>query len=166
MTTKRRQGDAIVIDRPDAFLQRERAAQKVGVVLLTVFVIAGAAGLFGSGPLSEAVVTSGGLTIAFDRFARQTVRTMLDVEADAPPTGAPVEIRLGREFLGEIDVLETRPVGALKRLEADAAVFEVPSAGGKAFLQLHYEAKRPGLLETDISLTGQATAHVRQIVFF
>jgi hypothetical protein len=166
MATKSRQKDALAVDRPEVFLRRERAAQKLGVVLLALFVLAGAAGLFGNGPLSHAMVTSGAVSVTFERFTRQTLRTALEVAADAPMTGAPIEIRVGREFLSAIDVLETRPFDALKRLDADAAIFEVPSSGGKAFLQLQYEPTRAGLLQTDVSVGAQSTAHVRQIVFF
>jgi hypothetical protein len=166
MASKSRQNDALAVDRPEVFLKRERAAQNVGVVFLTLFVIAGAAGLFGDGPLSQAVVTSGAVTVTFDRFARQTLRTALEIAADAPASGAPIEIRVSREFLGAIDVLETRPVGALKRLDADTAVFEVPPSDGRAFLQLHYEPKRAGVLRTDVSVSAQPPVHVRQIVFF
>jgi hypothetical protein len=166
MAPKSRQQDGLAVDRPEAFLQRERAAQKLGVVLLGLFVTAGAAGLFGNGPLSHALVTSGAVTVTFERYTRQTLRTALEVAADAPTTGAPIEIRVGREFIGAINLLETRPVDALKRLDADAAIFEVPSSGGKGFLQLQYAPKRPGVLRTDISVGVQPIAHVRQIVFF
>jgi hypothetical protein len=165
MATKSQQKEALVLDRPEAFLKRERVAQNVGVVLLAVFAIAGAAGLFGNGPLSQAVVTSGAVSVTFERFTRQKFRTALEVAADAPASGA-IEIRVGREFLGAVDALQTRPGDALKRLDADVAIFEVPSSGGKAFLQLEYEAKEPGVLRTDVSVGAGSTAHVRQIVFF
>jgi hypothetical protein len=166
MATKSRQKDALAVDRPEVFLKRERAAQRAGIVVLALFVVAGAAGLFGDGPLSDARVDNGAVTVSFERFSRQAFRTELEIAADAPPGAAPVEIRLRREFLSAIDVLEVRPVNALKRLEETAVIFEVPSSGGRAFLQLQYEPKRPGVLRTDVHVGTHAAVHVRQIVFF
>lgn len=166
MATKSRPKDALAVERPEVFLQRERAAQQVGVVLLALFVVAGAAGLFGDGPLSRAVVTGGAVTVTYERFARQTLGTELEVATQAPTTGAPVEIRLRREFLRNIDVLEMRPPNALKRLDEEAAIFEVPSSGARAVLHLHYEPKRPGVLRTEVRVAAEPIAHVRQVVFF
>jgi len=166
VATKSRQNDGLAVDRPEAFLKREHAAQKAGIVVLVLFVLAGMAGLFGDGPLSDSVVHNGAVTVTFERFTRQTTGTGLQVVADTPTTDGAVAIRLRREFLDDIDILEVRPANALKRLEADVVVFEVPAARGQAFLQLRYEPKRYGVLRTDIFVGAQPAAHVRQLVFF
>ena len=147
-------------------MQRERVAQQIGLVLLSAFVLAGAGGLFGNGPLSETTVDAGAVSLRFERFTRQTFRTHLEISAETPGPDGLVEIRVAREFLSDVDVLEVRPASALKRLDRDVAIFEVPSAAGNATLQLLYEPKRYGVLRTDIVVGAQPAAHLRQIVFF
>jgi hypothetical protein len=160
------QSKELAVDRPERFLQRERVAQQVGVVLLVLFVLGGAAGLFGDGPLSHTTVTNGPAMVSFERFTRQTLRTALEVDVDAPGPARVVEIRIGREFIANIDFLAMRPVAALKRLDDHAAVFEVPSANGRAILELQYKPMHPGLLRIAIGVEARPAAELRQIVFF
>jgi hypothetical protein len=157
--------DALEIDRPEVFLKRERVAQRIGTAILSVFVIAGVAGAFGSGPLSRTRVQDGSVTLEFERFTRQTFRTQLDISI-AGLTGASQEIRIPREFLRRIDMLEMRPVGSLKRLEEDVAIFEVPVANGTAGLELLYAPNFFGVLQIDIAAGTAPSARVRQIVYF
>jgi len=157
--------DALDIDRPEAFLKRERLAQRAGTVVLAGFVAAGAAGVFGSGPVSEATVQSGQATFRFERFTRQTVRTHLEISIDGV-SGPMVAIRMPREFLSGIDMVDVRPSNTLRRLDQESVLFEVPAESGKAFLELMYEPKKFGVLEADIVAGDQPPARLRQIVFF
>jgi hypothetical protein len=165
MTTESRQSETLAFDRAEKFLRRERVAQQIGVGLLTLLVVAGAAGLFGNGPLSAVTTTSGGLTIRYERFARQSFRTSLQIEAAAPSPG-PAAIRLSRHFIDRVDVVEMRPPGALTQLDREFAIFEVPSSSGAAFLEVQYEPKHYGVLESQVRLDGQSMGHLRQVVFF
>ena len=165
MTAKKKPDDELTIDRPERFLQHERAVQRAGVVVLTLFAAAGLAGMFGNGPLADARVSSGGLTLRFERFARQTFRTELDISVDGV-TAPTVSITVPRAFLDDVDMLELRPADTLKRMDGENATFEVPAHNGSAALVLHYEPKSYGVLEADVSVDGAPPVHVRQIVFF
>jgi hypothetical protein len=157
--------DALPVERPETFLRRERAVQTVGVGVLTLFVMAGLAGAFGTGPLADATVTSGAITIRFERFVRQTYRTRAEISVTNANTQA-VRIELSRTFLDGVDVLEVRPSDSFKLLRENVAVFDVPAVDGAATLVLEYEPKTFGILETDIVVAGQPAARIRQIVFF
>ena len=161
----RKSNDALDMDRSVAFLKRERLAQRAGTVVLAGFVVAGAAGVFGGGPVSEATVQSGQATFRFERFTRQTVRTHLEISIDGA-SGPTVAIRMPREFLSGIDMVDVRPANTLKRLDEENVLFEVPAQSGKAFLELLYEPKKFGVLEADIVAGEQPPARLRQIVFF
>lgn len=166
MTRKtQRDRDALDIDQPEKFLRHERAAQKAGVFVLTVFVVAGLLGVFGNGPLADATITSGTATIRFERFVRQTYRTHIDISVTGASTPL-VTVRLPRTFLEKVDVLEIRPPDALKRLEGESATLEVPADDGYAAIVLLYEPKDYGVLEADVVVGGQPPAHLWQIVFF
>lgn len=165
MTAQKKRDDDLTIERPERFLQRERAVQTIGVAMLTLFAIAGLAGLFGNGPLAKASVTSGGATVRFERFARQTFRTELDISV-AGVNAPTVAITMPRTFVDRVDMLDLRPPDTLTRMDGDVATFEVPSHNGSASLVLHYEPKSFGVLEADVSVGGAQPARVRQIIFF
>jgi hypothetical protein len=157
--------DALDIDRPEVFLKRERLAQLIGTGVLSVFVIAGVAGAFGNGPLSTTRVQDGNVTLTFERFTRQTFRTELEISIQGL-TGEAQEIRIPRDFLRNVEMLETRPAESLKRLEDDSAVFEVPVANGNASLELLYVPKSFGVLHANIAAGSAPGARIRQIVYF
>ena len=157
--------DALDVDRSADFLRRERNVQRFGVAFLILFVAAGLAGAFGNGPLADATVQSGAATIRFERFARQTVRTALEISLAGANTPT-ISVTLPRIFLDRIDLLDVQPPGSLKLLDDSLATFEVPTHGGSTTLILHYEPKRYGALEADVVVGEQPPAHVRQFVFF
>jgi hypothetical protein len=161
----RRDADALAIDTPEPFLRRERAVQRVGLGLLTLFVVAGLAGAFGNGPLAATTIRSGNTTIRFERFTRQTFRTELEVSISGANTPT-ISITVPRTFLDNVDMLEARPLDSLKRLDDDLATFEVPARNGAASLVLHYQPKNYGVLHADVSAGQQPPVRVRQIVFF
>jgi hypothetical protein len=164
---KHKDEDALDIDRPEVFLKHERRVQQIGVGLLALFVLAGAAGIFGDGPLSPTTATAGAVTLEFDRFVRQTFRTKLQITVDAvTESDGTIEIRIAREFVEGVDLVEIRPSNSLKRLDSDAAVFEVPATGGAAHLEVAYEPKAYGLLDVAVVADGQPPARIRQFVFF
>ncbi len=127
--------------------------------------MAGVAGLFGNGPLADATSTSGGITLRYERFARETFRTELDISI-AGVNAPTVTLTLPRAFLDRVDMLDLRPSDTLKRMDRDFATFDVPVMNGTATLLLHYAPKQTGILEADVSVGGGPPAHFRQIVFF
>jgi hypothetical protein len=165
VTNKTRHDDALAIDASETFLRRERAVQRVGLGLLTVFVAAGLAGAFGNGPLATTTIRSGNTTIRFERFTRQTFRTELEVSIAGANTPA-ISITISRTFLDNVDMLEARPLDSLKRLDDELATFDVPTRNGAATLVLHYQPKNYGVLDADVIAGQQPPVRIRQIVFF
>jgi hypothetical protein len=155
------------IDRPQEFIDHERRAQRVGVVLMTLFALAGAVGLFGSGVASHAQQTGDRLRVDYERFGRQTVRSSLDITvATQARDGERVSVRVEREFFNRVSLLEVRPSNAHIALDKDSAIFEVPAFGGQAHLELHYEPEKTGTLQATIAVAGGGSVHVAQFVYF
>jgi hypothetical protein len=160
------QTDGLDIDRPERFLARERRAQRIGAGVLVLFIIAGASGLFGGGPVSHATARSGAIEVGYERFGRLTHHTATRIRVTTTAAdGQPVTVYVDRDFLEHVSLLEIRPAGAQKALDADSAIFEVPAAQGAAHLELHYEPQRFGSLQIQIG-TGPERVAVRQLVFF
>jgi hypothetical protein len=161
----RRPDDAPAIDTSATFLRRERAVQRIGLGLLSLFVVAGLAGAFGNGPLAATTIRSGNTTIRFERFTRQSFRTEFEISIVGVSTPT-VSITIARTFLDQIEMLEARPPESLKRLDDDLATFDVPARNGAATLVLQYQPKNYGVLHADVTAAQQPPVRVRQIVFF
>jgi hypothetical protein len=159
--------DQLDLDRPQGFIDRERQAQRVGVVLMALFALAGAVGLFGSGVASHAQQTGDRLRVDYERFGRQTVRASLDITVETQARdGERVTVRVEREFFTRVSMLEVRPSNAQIALDKDTAIFEVPAFGGQAHLELHYEPEKTGTLRATIAVAGGGSVHVSQFVYF
>ena len=155
------------LDRPDDFLRAERVFQRIGVVLLTLFVIAGAAGAFGSGPLSTITTRAGGTAITYERFGRTTAPTSIAIDVQSTAgDGEPVRFHLDRMFVRDLAFLEVRPSDALKGFDDQRAVFEVHAAGGAGHVELHFKPSRPGVFETAVVPEQGETAHLWQFIYY
>jgi len=158
--------DEIQIERPEDFLSRERLVQRAGVMILFLFVVAGATGAFGNGPLSRATTTAGGVELRYERFGRTTAPTAIEITVTTGAAdGEPVRFRIERRFMERLDQLELRPEGVFKGFDATYAVFEVPAIDGRGHVELHFKPQNPGV--RDMSVVSDAgTAQLRQLIFF
>lgn len=158
--------EELELERPHAFLRRERAVQRAGVASLTLFVFAGAAGAFGDGPLSR-TATEGGTLVRYERFTRASAPTTIAISvATTAADGAPVRIRIDRALVDNLDFLEVRPNGALKMLDAEGAWLEAPAAGGRGEVELHYKPRRAGILRSLVAPQRGEPAQVWQLTYF
>jgi hypothetical protein len=159
--------DGIQIERPETFLSRESAVQRAGTVILALFVLAGAAGAFGNGPLSRATTTAGNIELRYERFGRTTARTTIEVTVTTGAVdGEPVRFRLERVFVEHLDGLELRPEDVFKGFDDTHAIFEVPAVGGRGHVELHFEPRKPGLRQTSVVSDGTEPAYLRQFIYF
>jgi hypothetical protein len=157
---------ALDIDRPEQFLTLERRVQRFGAGAMTIFLIVGALGGFGDGPLSHTSARAGPIDAHYQRFARASYRTALTISVDTVArNGDPVSLSIARELIDHVAVLETRPADAQKRADAAVAVFEVPAMNGKAHLELRYEPDSFGFRRISITAEGH-TLQVWQLVYF
>ena len=159
--------DQLQIDRPEAFLSRERALQRAGIVALCLFSLAGALGAFGNGPLGRAHTTTDRTELTYERFGRTTAPTSIAISiSTAAADGEPVRVRIDRAFMQDLDFLELRPADALKGFDDASALFEVTAAAGRGHVELHYKPSRPGIFKTEIVPEGAAPAPVWQLIYF
>jgi hypothetical protein len=99
------------IDQDLDFQRRAWVAQRVGWVLMALFVLAAAVGLLGSGPLSHARgALPGVMTLEYERFARFETSESLTVRLDSAVTaGEVVRLSLNRDFLDSAKIETVLP---------------------------------------------------------
>lgn len=153
-------------ERPHAFLRRERFVQRAGVAALTLFVFAGAAGVFGDGPLSR-TATEGSTRVNYERFTRASAPTTIAISvATTAADGDPVRVHIDRALLDNLDFLEVRPGDALKALDAEGAWLEAPAAGGRGLFELRYKPRRAGILRSLVAPERDAPTRLWQLTYF
>jgi hypothetical protein len=162
-----RVGDLQVAQDPD-FQRREWWAQRVGRVVMAVVVAGGVAGLFGTGPLSQATATEpGGLRVDYERFERVQAPTALRIHVHPRAvSGGRAEIWIDRDYLLESEVVSVDPPPAAVAVTADRVVyaFDVPEPTRPAVVVVRLRLQRAGLRTRRV---GAATGAVsfRQLAY-
>jgi hypothetical protein len=133
------------------FQRRSWIVQRIAWSVMAALVLAAAAGLFGSGPLSHARASSadGSLRIDYARFARYQGPARLKIQTGGglARDGA-VRISLNREYLDGITIKQVTPFPDRIDAVAGGVVFVIRGAEPEAAVTVHidYEPARVGRL--------------------
>ncbi len=147
MTEPRRVG-AIEVHEDPEFERREWRVQRIGWVLLLLFVVAAAAGLFGRGPasLARAGEQGGPFEMSYGRFTRYEAPVNLDLKL-RPEPGQDPQLWLSSEYLKGLRIERVTPEPARTQLQADGVLytFEAGDAQQPVEITVHAMADRIGL---------------------
>lgn len=159
--------------------RREWSWQRAGAVLLSLFVLGGAFGLFGDGLLSDRSVASpdGRLRVVFERFLRCHNGAELILEVDPAGRADEFSVDLNRSYgeAMEIHGITPRPVREEPGPEGPRFWFRPaalpstavpPSGGAPAPLRIviHFEPNRAGPAQCRLSY-GPSSIEFRQFVY-
>ena len=135
------------LDREIGFQRKEWTAQRIGWAAMALVILAGLAGLFGSGPLGDATAASGPLEIAYPRFARKRLPTQVDVAVGAGGIrDGRVAMWLDRAFVDRVDIERVVPEPESVAAAGDRVVYRFavePGASGAA-IRFDVEPNSPG----------------------
>jgi hypothetical protein len=164
MATKARRPE---VDEDPAFQQRDWRVQRVGWAVLAMILAAGLAGLFGSGPLSNATVSAGdALRVQYERFVRHGGQTALTVRVASVEPG-PLQVTIGREYLAAFHVRQILP--APVRVQAGDSdlvyTFEGPGQPGPVELKFFMQPESLGSHAGRLSAGRGATVTLRQFTY-
>jgi hypothetical protein len=148
--------------------RREWMVQKIGWTILSLLWLAGLAGLFGSGPLSEATASGPGLRLEYDRFARYTAPVDLRLHLGPPVTAHPkIRLWVDRQYMQDMEVESVLPEPESVETGPDRIVFIIPLAevGPPTAVTLRLQTQRIGLLEGQVGVEEGGSLHFQQIVY-
>ena len=164
----RARAEPLQIDQDLRFQRREWIFQRAGWMGLAAGIAASACGLFGSGPLSEAVATEprSGMRIEYPRFLRRQSPERLTIHL--PLDGASQEPRLwiDSRLLESIELQRVTPDP--ERVEAGpdgSTLVFAAAAGGETVITLDVEYEAWGRLRGHIGRSPGESLELRQLVY-
>lgn len=146
-------------------------AEKIALGLLTLFVVAALLGLFGDGPLSEAVASSsdGQLRVDYQRFCRRNAPQTLDITLPTQAGAQHVELSINGDYLRRVQVTEILPHPMQSiRHQASLLRFATDGSGEPMLVRLHLEPQYAGVQQAHFAV-GPADQgreiHFKQLVY-
>jgi hypothetical protein len=152
--------DDLEIEQDLAFQKRIWCVQRIGWVLIALILAAALLGLFGSGPLSRAEVSTpdGAVQLSYSRFARALapMRMRLTVQPGLA-TEDLVEFSLNRQYLHDIKIEQINPEPDMALAAAEGIRYRFQTTANTPLVaEFYLEAQQFGLVRGQLTVTGQA----------
>ena len=160
---------SLEIDEDEAFERRSFTVQRAGWIFMAAFVVAAAAGLFGSGPLARAhTAVPGAFTVEYDRLTRYQSDQTLHIHLDPAVTrGREARLWINRGFLDSSKINTVVPAPLRIEGEADRLhyVFHMAKPGHRLFVAFNIQAEQIGLVHGRIGVGDTHEVTFRQLVY-
>jgi hypothetical protein len=149
------------------FHEREWRIQRIGWIVLSIFLALAFAGLFGGGPLSSAGVSddAGALRVEYERFARHEATAVLRVLVPSQSAAADrLRLEIDTEYLKHVKVewIVPQPEREEGVSRGVAYIFRMP-AGGE--INFHMTMSGFGRLSGRVTLDGRSSVRFSQFVY-
>lgn len=144
------------------FQRRSWSVQRIGWIVMLLLIVAGLAGLFGSGPVAHASVGSreSTLFLKYDRFVRLYARHTVSVEVDEPvaATDSTAQVWLDQEWLSgnEIVSIIPTPVESWNAGGRIYYLFRIVPGSGRSVITIAMNSQSAGFRNGRIGLASQA----------
>lgn len=137
------------------FQWRDWRAQRVGIALMALFVVVGAAGLLGPGPLSHSETESadGSVTVDYLRWARRGREANLTVRVDAAQVrDGRVPVEVPAAYFEDMELRGVTPQP--EQVEANGSLlrflFAAPRADGPVVIEFDLQGQGMGSLPGEV----------------
>jgi hypothetical protein len=152
------------------FERRWWRVQRIVWVILTLLILGGVVGIFGHGPLSEAMAnpSGSGMQIYYDRLARRETPTQLQLRLEkAVIASGEVHIRLNRALLDCIQLKQIIPEPLATQPLADGArfIFRTDPTHDSALIVFLSSPTKPGFVESEVTVEGGEPVRFHQFVY-
>jgi hypothetical protein len=152
------------------FQRREWKVQHAGWWVLTAFVLAAAAGLFGNGPVSHARVGDPArLSVDYERFTRVGTHTRVVVHGAQPAADRAVELSLDRDYFESLRIVRITPEPQGIAFAENAVTLRFNREGGRASgytIILDVEPLHAGRRSATLTAANGTSVVWRQFAYF
>lgn len=168
MVVPRRHGD-LDIEKSVVVERRERWAERIAQGLFVVIIIAGLAGVFGTGPLSSATAQSadGSITLEYERFGRWDSPLPMIITVRQDPVQERQRLWIDQAYLDHMQIEKVFPAPQTIQRNEGRHVFEFSTSGaGEALvIELHLRPERMGRHVVRLGREGGEPVSFRQFIF-
>jgi hypothetical protein len=170
MALERDSAKPLDLDQDLSFQRRSWTLQRLGWSAMGLTVLAALLGLFGTGPLSSATVSSqdGTLILQFDRFWRiaSAMRLQLSV---APDAGSAHEARVGlsQTYLDRVRVQDVAPPPRRVEVAPEYIIYVFSLAAMQQPIRITFtvEPQHPGRLSGRFWVHNHISLHFAQFIY-
>jgi hypothetical protein len=146
------------------FHRNEWRVQRIGWVLVALFLAVAVAGLFGDGPLSRAHADNSAGRLDYERFTRFGLSTDLVVTPAASTHGV-TRIQIGSDYLAAVRIEHITPEPAAVRLAGPNIIYEFASATPGGVISFHITPQRLWRRSATITIDDGAPLHISQLTY-
>ena len=151
-------------DSDHRFHRSEWRLQRIGWVLVALFLALAVAGLFGNGPLSRAHADNGAGRLEYQRFTRYGLSTDLVVTPASSKHGV-TRVEISGDYLEAFRVEHITPEPAAVRLAGPNVIYEFASAAPGASISFHLSPQRLWRRSATVTIDGGAPLAVSQLTY-
>lgn len=149
--------DHLELDDRIATQRRFWRFERVGWVVLTIFVLFGLTGLFSRGPLSDARYQAKTFAVDFERFSRHGLVARMTIHVPAEIAGRHPSIRLGHDMVEayELETLQPEPDSTSTDSRGVTLHFKPPPSGESLTIHIFLRAERAGFVDAAIAVADE-----------
>jgi len=145
-----------------AFQRREWTMQRLGWAVMSLLVLAAAAGLFGGGPLSSSSAESDGLRLEYERFARLDQPTTLRFHFSADGRDS-ATVSISRKYLDGVEIEHIMPQPVRVESDRDWLIYSFTARVGAA--SFHLKPEKIGTLAGEAKLGQGKPISFDQLIY-
>lgn len=161
MSLSHAQGD---LDAKLKFHQREWRIQRIGWVLVALFLACALGGLFGNGPLSGTHADGPEGRVGYERFVRYGLSTDLVVTPTGSAQGVN-RIEIDADYLEAFRIERITPDPASVQLSGPRIVYEFASAAPGASISFRIRPQRLWRHTCVVSIDGDTRVEISQLTY-
>lgn len=147
------------------FHRNEWRIQRLGWVLVAMFLALAVVGLFGNGPLSRAHADNGAGSLEYQRFTRYGLSTDLVVTPAASTNDDVIRVEINSDYLEAFRVEHVTPEPVAVRLAGPNIVYEFASGAPGASISFHMSPQRLWRRSATVTIDGGAPLEISQLTY-
>jgi hypothetical protein len=146
------------------FHRREWRVQRIGWVVVAIFLALALAGLFGGGPLSHTRASGTEGVVEYERFVRNGAPTELVVTPSGSSHGVS-RIEITSEYLEAVRVVRITPEPAAVRISGARLVYEFAAAAPGASVTFHIDPQHLWRHRAEVTIDAGAPLPIWQLTY-
>lgn len=162
-----RKARTIEIDEDIAFQRKEWFAQRVGIVMVSLFVLAALLGLTGAGGVLNHGTAGerGGVSVEYERVVRRGGMATMTLRLHSDPPGF-IQFWVSAPYLADVRIDSVAPMPQTVTVEESRQVYTIRAASPDVAVTLEMEHMTWGRLEGEVGIVAGPSARFSQISLF